>query len=94
MRKVAASIDDLYGTVIRDAMAIAKREDGMADALVWVRDQAIFLAQHPEAFTRVREDIERREAAQNARTGIEGSAETRSAGGSVVSLLDHVRPLR
>lgn len=91
MRKVAAAVDDLFGTVIRDAMALADQEDRMADSLVWMADQAIFLAQHGEAFSRFREDVERQEA---ARTAIAQDATTRPAGGTVVSILDRVRSAR
>lgn len=90
MRKVAASIDDLFGTVISDAMKLAAKEDGMADSLVWVRDQCIFLAQHGEAFERVRREIEH-EASANASTAINPSVSTRPNGGSVVSILDQAR---
>lgn len=95
MRKVAGAVDDLFGTVIREAISLAEREDRMADSLVWIADQAIFLAQHGEAFTRFREDVERQEAADlPARTPVPSGAVTEPVGGSVVSILNRVRARR
>ncbi|MBN6819553.1 hypothetical protein JRF84_08115 [Methylobacterium organophilum] len=76
-------------------MALADHEDRMADSLVWVSDQCIFMAQHGEAYRRFREDLERQEAADlAARTPVAASAVTEPVGGSVVSIFDRVRARR
>lgn len=95
MRRIAGSVDDLFGTVIRDALALADREDRMADSLAWVSNQAIFLAQHGEAYRRFREDLERQEFADRAaRTSVAADAVTEPVGGAVVSIFDRVRARR
>lgn len=48
MRKVAGSVDDLFGTVIADALAVANKEDAMADSLEWAREFFIDLAMFPQ----------------------------------------------
>jgi nucleotidyltransferase/DNA polymerase involved in DNA repair len=65
----------------------------MADCLEWLRDQAIFLAQHGDAYDRVRREIEREEAAADL-APVSLDAVIAEANGSVVSLLDFVRPER
>jgi hypothetical protein len=92
MRKVAGAVDDLFGTVIKQALALADREDRWADSLVWISDQAIFWAQHAEALAHFRAALEAGKTADAAeRAAIRDTRQTMPVGGSTVVVLDQVR---
>lgn len=61
MRKVAASVDEVFVGTHAAAMNLAAAEDRMADSLVWMRDWAIFAAMHPVAVAAFRRAIEKGE---------------------------------
>lgn len=63
----------------------------MAESLEWARDFFIFAAQRGDEIQRLREHIERREA---ARTAIAEGAVTRPVNGSAAAVLAQVRASR
>ena len=67
VRRLAATIDPLFPTVIQESMDLADAEDSMADSLVWLRDFAIFAAQHPAAVAAFRRSIENGEPPRSYR---------------------------
>jgi hypothetical protein len=74
--------------VIRDALALADKEDRMADSLVWIRDQAIFFAQHAEAVKTLRQAIEDGVPADAAeRAAIRAARTTHPVGGPAIAVL-------
>ena len=92
MRKTAAPVDDCFEHTVSAAMKIADKEDRMADSLVWVRDQAIFFAQHGEAVARFRELLEAGHSADYAgRAAIRDTRTTMPVGGAAITVLDQVR---
>jgi hypothetical protein len=81
-------VADLYGGVIKAAIAQADKEDRMADSLVWLRDQCIFFAQHPEAIHALRAALEQgKTPAAAERAALMASRVTRPVGGSMISVL-------
>jgi hypothetical protein len=92
MRKVAASVDEVFTGTHAAAMNSAAAEDRMADSLVWMRDWAIFCAMHPVAVAAFRRAIEKGEETPGfVRTAGRVTGTTRAAGEPAIASLKVVK---